>query len=144
MRSRFSADDILERAAPRDLIDVARIAHAMLLRQLVEERLGLVNDDAGCAARLRVGEASLLEHRHVDARSREHIRRRATQRSAADDGHLGLQVAAMPRIGRPPGRTESGPASSWFRKSMSWRQCQTAVEFLSRQSQSTVGARCSR
>ena len=95
--------DVLERATARDLIDVARIAHAMLFGQLVEERLGLVHHDAGCATRLRVGEAALLEDRDVDSSSREHIRRRAAQRSAADDGHFGLQGAAMPRVRRPPG-----------------------------------------
>ena len=58
----------------------------------MEERLGLVHHDAGGATRLRVGEAALFEERDVDAGGREHIRGRAADRAAANDGDLGLQV----------------------------------------------------
>ena len=95
--------DVLERAAPRDLIDVARIAHAMLFGQIEEGRLGLVHDDADGSTRLRVGEASLFEDRDVDAGCREHVRGGASEHAAANDGDLDLQIAAMPRIGRPTG-----------------------------------------
>jgi hypothetical protein len=39
--------EVLEGAAPRDLIKVPRVANAMLLRKFVEVRLGLVHDDTG-------------------------------------------------------------------------------------------------
>ena len=107
--------DVLERAAPRDLINVARIAHAMLFGQIEEERLGLVHHDAGCATRLRVGEASLFEDRDVDAGSREHVRGRASERSAANDGDLGLQSRRDAAGRTADGMTESGRASNWSR-----------------------------
>jgi hypothetical protein len=62
-----------------------------------------VHNDAGSASRLALREARLFEYGDVDPRSREHVRDRATQRSAANDRDLNLQVSAVPRIGRPTG-----------------------------------------
>ena len=75
----------------------------MLFGELVEQRLRLVHDDAGSASRLPVGEPALLEDGDIDAGRRQHIRRRAPQRTAADDGDFDLEVAAMPRIRRTTG-----------------------------------------
>ena len=53
---------------------------------------------------LPVREPALLEDGDIDAGGRQHIRRRAPQRTAADDGDFDLEVAAMPWIRRTTGR----------------------------------------
>ena len=95
--------EVFERAAAGNLINMARIAHAMLPGQLVEKGLGLMHDHARRMTGLRVREPPLLEQGDLDAGRGEHIRGCAPHRSSADDGHLGLERAAMPRIRRPPG-----------------------------------------
>src|SRR6185436_15223472 len=47
----FQRGEVFVRSAARTLVDVPRVAHPMLFRKLVEERLRLMNDDTGSPAR---------------------------------------------------------------------------------------------
>ena len=110
----FQRGKILERSAAGALVDVARIANAVLLRELVKERLGLVKDDARAPAGLMLRDASLFEQCDVDTGGREHVCRRAAHGATTNDGDVGMQVASMPRIRRTPGggetiQPEAGP-----------------------------------
>ena len=82
---------------------MAGISNAMLFGELVEQRFRLVYDDAGSATCLPLREPTLLEDGDINAGGRQHIRRRAPQRTAADDGDFDLEVAAMPWIRRATG-----------------------------------------
>ena len=68
---------------------MSRVAHAVLLRKLVEIGLWLVHDHAGRAGRLALSDPALLEQRDVYAGRGKDVRRRASDRTTADDGDLG-------------------------------------------------------
>ena len=99
--------DVFERATASDLIDVPGVAHAMLLRKLVEIGLGLMDDDAGRSRRLPLRNTALLEQRDIHAGSREHICHGAADRTTTDDGDFSSKGAAVTGIRRPPGGGKS-------------------------------------
>ncbi len=99
IRRRRKRSEVLERAAPCNLVDVAGIAHAVLFCKLVEVGLRLMHDDAGGARCLTLRNPALLEQRDVHASRGENIRSRASHGSAADNGDVGVEGPTVARIG---------------------------------------------
>ena len=93
---------VVERSAPRNLVNMAGVAHAVLVRKLVEIRLRMQQDHTGRRRGLALRDSALLEQRNVDARRGERVCGGTPDRATADNRDVGLKVSAVPRIRRPP------------------------------------------
>jgi hypothetical protein len=89
-------------AAARCLIDMAGVAHAVVLHQPVKVGFGLEQDDTGRARGLPLRDSALLEQRDIYSRSSKGVCGGASNRTPADNGDVSAERSAVPRIGGPP------------------------------------------
>ena len=92
--------DVLQRPAAGGLINVASVAHPVLRGELVKIGLRFGDSDANGAGGLFLREPARFEERDFYPCRGKDIGGRTADGTAADDGYVGLEIAAMLRIRR--------------------------------------------